>query len=131
MIDETTDTLLVQWEETYKKGLLSFWLMLLLSGRKAYPYEIKDAILELSRDSISADENSIYRALNRLASSGLVDSELQSSETGPSRRYFWLTDRGLDLLRRFISRNILIFQDPVVAASIKKVTSTGKNQKGK
>jgi PadR family transcriptional regulator PadR len=130
MIDETTDTLLVQWEETYKKGLLSFWLMLLLSRRKAYPYEIREAILELSRDSISADENSIYRALNRLASSGLVASELQSSETGPSRRYFWLTDRGLDLLRRFISRNILIFQDPAVAGSIKKVLATGMTQKG-
>jgi PadR family transcriptional regulator PadR len=131
MEDNTVDTLLAQWEESYKKGLLSFWLMLLLSGRKAYPYEIKDAILELSRDSISADENSIYRALNRLAGSGLVASELQSSETGPSRRYFWLTDRGLDLLRRFISRNILIFQDPVVAAAITKVTAAGKNQKGK
>jgi PadR family transcriptional regulator PadR len=131
MEDNTVDTLLAQWEESYKRGLLSFWLMLLLSGRKAYPYEIKDAILELSRDSISADENSIYRALNRLAGSGLVASELQSSETGPSRRYFWLTDRGLDLLRRFISRNILIFQDPVVAAAITKVTAAGKNQKGK
>ena len=130
MEDNTLDTLLAQWEGSYKKGLLSFWLMLLLSGRKAYPYEIKAAILELSQNSISADENSIYRALNRLAGSGLVASELQSSETGPSRRYFWLTDRGLDLLRRFISRNILIFQDPIVAASIKKVTSTGKNKKG-
>ena len=130
MKDNTLDTLLAQWEGSYKKGLLSFWLMLLLSGRKAYPYEIKDAILELSRNSISADENSIYRALNRLAGSGLVASELQSSETGPSRRYFSLTDRGLDLLRRFISRNILIFQDPVVAGSIKKVIATGKNKKG-
>jgi hypothetical protein len=35
------------------------------------------------------------------------------------------------LLRRFISRNILIFQDPVVAAAITKVTAAGKNQKGK
>ena len=30
------DTLLAQWEETYKKGLLSFWLLLLLAQRKAY-----------------------------------------------------------------------------------------------
>ena len=38
------DTLLAQWEETYKKGLLSFWLLLLLAQRKAYPYEIKATI---------------------------------------------------------------------------------------
>ena len=130
MVDETTDTLLVQWEETYKKGLLSFWLMLLLSGRKAYPYEIKDAIQNLSRNSISADENSIYRALNRLAASGLLASEIQPSETGPNRRYYWLTDLGLELLRSFISRNILIFQDPAVAGAIKKVLTSGKTKKG-
>jgi PadR family transcriptional regulator, regulatory protein PadR len=130
MKDETFDALLFQWEETYKKGLLSFWLMLLLSGRKAYPYEMRAAIQEISRETISADENSIYRALNRLAGSGLVQSEIQPSDTGPSRRYFSLTDRGMDLLRQFISRNILIFQDPLVAGSIKKVLATGDNQKG-
>jgi PadR family transcriptional regulator PadR len=130
MKDNINDALLVQWEETYKKGLLTFWMMLVLSGRKAYPYEMRDAILALSHESVSADDNSIYRALNRLAASGLVTSEIQPSETGPSRRYFTLTDRGLALLRRFISRNILIFQDPVVAGSIKKVISTGNTKKG-
>jgi len=130
MINEINDTLLVQWEETYKKGLLSFWLMLLLSGRRAYPYEIKDAIQELSRNSISADENSIYRALNRLAATGLLSSELQPSETGPSRRYFTLTERGQILLKQFISRNILVFQDPTVAAAIKKVVAAGYDKKG-
>jgi PadR family transcriptional regulator PadR len=130
MESEPLDTLLAQWEETYKKGLLTFWLLLLLSRRKAYPYEIRDAILELSQNSISADENSIYRALNRLAGSGLVDSELHPSETGPSRRYFFLTDHGKILLSRFISRNILIFQQPAVAGSIQKVLSTNKMKKG-
>jgi PadR family transcriptional regulator PadR len=104
--------------------------MLLLSGRKAYPYEIREAILELSRESISADENSIYRALNRLAASGVVESEVQPSDTGPSRRYFSLTERGQALLKRFISRNILIFQDPAVAGAIKKVLATGNTKKG-
>ena len=72
-------SLLNQWEETYKKGLLSFWLLLLLAQRRAYPYEIKAAINEISRNTINADENSIYRALNRLADSGIVDSELLAS----------------------------------------------------
>ncbi len=124
------DALLAQWEETYKKGLLTFWLLLLLSQRKAYPYEMKNEILALSQNSVSADENSIYRALNRLAQSGLVGSELQPSETGPSRRYFFLTDQGRTLLSRFINRNILIFQNPAVAGSIKKVLSTSNNKKG-
>jgi len=124
MTQTKLDQLLAQWEGTYKKGLLSFWLLLLLSQRKAYPYEMKAAIEELSQNSISADENSIYRALKRLAQSGVVDSEVQPSETGPDRRYFFLTDLGQELLTYFISRNILVFQHPVVADLIQKMISS-------
>jgi len=123
-------SLLNQWEETYKKGLLSFWLLLLLAQRKAYPYEIKAAINEMSQNTINADENSIYRALNRLADSGIVDSELLASVTGPSRRYFYLTSLGKELLTRFITRNILVFERPEVADLIQKMISPKGNSKG-
>jgi PadR family transcriptional regulator PadR len=130
-MDQTNlENLLTQWEETYKKGLLSFWLLLLLAQRKAYPYEIKAAINEMSRNTISADENSIYRALNRLAGSGIVGSEMFPSETGPSRRYFFLTRLGLELLNRFINRNILVFEQPEVAELIQKTLSSNGNKKG-
>jgi hypothetical protein len=33
------DDLLKKWEEAYKKGLLSFWLLLLLHDQPAYAYE--------------------------------------------------------------------------------------------
>ena len=106
------------------------WLLLLLAQRKAYPYEIKAAITEMSRNTISADENSIYRSLNRLADSGIVDSEVLPSETGPSRRYFFLTDLGHALLTRFITRNILVFEQPDVADLIQKTLSSSNNKKG-
>jgi PadR family transcriptional regulator PadR len=122
--------LLNQWEETYKKGLLSFWLLLLLDQRKAYPYEIKAAINEMSHATINADENSIYRSLNRLADSGIVDSEVVASETGPSRRYFFLTGTGHELLTRFITRNILVYEQPDVAELIRKTLASNGNQKG-
>jgi PadR family transcriptional regulator, regulatory protein PadR len=124
------DALLNQWEENYKKGLLSFWLLLLLAQRKAYPYEIKAAINEMSHATINADENSIYRALNRLADSGILTSELQPSETGPSRRYFFLTELGRQLLVRFIDRNILVYEQPDVAEMIKNTLNSNGNQKG-
>ncbi len=130
MDQNNLENLLVQWEENYKKGLLSFWLLLLLAQRKAYPYEIKAAITEMSRNTINADENSIYRSLNRLADSGIVDSEVLPSETGPNRRYFFLTDLGHDLLTRFITRNILVFEQPDVADLIQKTLSSDGNKKG-
>lgn len=124
MDENKLESLLAQWEETYKKGLFSFWLLLLLNQRKAYPYEIKGAIAELSQNTITAEDNSIYRALKRLAQSGVVDSELQPSENGPNRRYFYLTELGRDLLFQFIARNIMVFQHPHVASLIQSAINT-------
>ena len=130
MEQSTLDDLLATWEESYKKGLLSFWMLLLLAQRQAYPYEIKAAINEMSHATINADENSIYRSLNRLADSGIVDSKVQPSETGPSRRYYFLTSLGHELLNRFIGRNILVFELPDVAELIQKTLSSNGKQKG-
>lgn len=127
MKENSLEYLLAQWEETYKKGLLSFWLLLLLNQRKAYPYEIKDAITELSQNTISAEDNSIYRALKRLAQSGVVDSEIQPSVNGPNRRYFYLTDLGRQLLKQFVNRNIQVFHHPEVADLINQITVSAKN----
>jgi PadR family transcriptional regulator, regulatory protein PadR len=130
MEQNSLEDLLTQWEETYKKGLLSFWLLLLLAQRRAYPYEIKAAITAMSRNTLTADENSIYRSLNRLADSGVVGSEVIPSGTGPSRRYFFLTGLGRELLSRFITRNILVFEHPDVADLIQKALSSDGDQKG-
>jgi len=127
MKENNLELLLNQWEETYKKGLLSFWLLLLLSKRKVYPRETKGLLAKLSQNTISADENSIYRALNRLAESKVIDSEIQPSDTGPNRRYFFLTDLGRELLGHFISRNIQVFQYPAVADLIKKNSGLKNN----
>jgi DNA-binding PadR family transcriptional regulator len=124
------EALLAQWEETYKKGLLSFWLLLLLDQRKAYPYEIKETIQAMSHNTILADENSIYRALNRLADSGIVASEVLPSASGPRRRYYFLTDLGQELLTRFIQRNILVFEQPDVAEQIRCTLAAQAGRKG-
>lgn len=117
MTEETLDTLMEQWEQNYRKGLLSFWMLLVISERPMYAYEMKEEIESLSNGALSADENSIYRALRRFAKGGLVDSEKRPSEIGPDRRYFMLTPLGEELLSKFVKRNILIYQS-------KKVTQT-------
>jgi len=112
---------LLQWEENYKRGLLSFWMMLLLARQEMYAYEMQAAVEALSQGTLSASENSIYRALRRFTEAGLVRSELQPSEVGPPRRYFSLTPAGRELLEAFIRRNILVFQSPPVAEAIRGV----------
>jgi DNA-binding PadR family transcriptional regulator len=113
--------LLKKWEEAYKKGLLSFWLLLLLHEKPAYPYALGEAILLLSQGTVSTDEQSIYRALNRFQSMSLVKSELVKSPIGPQRRYYRLTEKGTDLLREFTQRNILIFQNPSIQERVQSI----------
>lgn len=118
--DDISD-LLTKWEENYKKGLLSFWILLLLYERTSYPYEMSAEITKISQDTISVDDNSIYRALSRFESVGIVTSELQQSSTGPQRRYYSLTDTGKTLLIQFIQRNIQVFETPSVSERIANV----------
>jgi len=115
------EELLKKWEEAYKKGLLSFWLLLLLYERPSYAYELGAAVNEVSQGTVTADEKSIYRALNRFQSMGLVQSELQLSKIGPQRRYYRLTERGTTLLIEFTRRNILVFETPSVTERVQAV----------
>jgi PadR family transcriptional regulator, regulatory protein PadR len=123
------ESLLLKWEEAYKKGLLSFWILLLLHERSSYPFEMRPLIEEISQGTLSADDNSIYRALNRFQEVGIVSSEIRPSSQGPDRRYYNLTEKGRWLLKSFIERNIQVFYTPVVAAQMEAVCSQSMMEK--
>lgn len=119
------DDLLETWEGTYKKGLLSFWILLLLDRRPTYAFEMNPLIRELSQNTLSADDNSLYRALNRFEQLGLISSQRRPSDIGPARRYYALSEKGRDLLIRFTQRNLLVFQSPPVADAIQRLMQNG------
>ena len=114
MAQDTLLILLDQWESVYKKGLLTFWVLLLLHERSSYVFEMGEQLEELSQGSISVDEKSLYRALRRFEAMGVVESTWQPSDVGPRRRYYALTDLGTALLQEFTQRNILIFREPAL-----------------
>lgn len=115
-------TLLAQWEGVYKKGLLTFWVLLLLHERPRYVFEMGQALETVSRGTMSADERSLYRALRRFERAGFVESEWQPSDVGPQRRYYHLSELGTELLRCFTQRNILLFQEPDIAHRLTRLT---------
>lgn len=117
--------LLQQWEDSYKKGMLSFWMLLLLYDRATYPYEMTTMIADISQGTMLVDEKSIYRALKRFEEKSIVQSRRQNSDMGPPRHYYSLTPLGKQLLARFIERNIRIFAQPEVAGVIDSVTNGG------
>jgi len=118
MPEARLDDLLAAWEQNYKKGLLTFWLLLILHEREAYAFEMSRLVEDQSQGTITADEKSIYRALNRFEGLGVVASSWHTSEVGPPRRYYRLSDTGRQLLRAFIRRNVLLFQTDSVARRI-------------
>jgi PadR family transcriptional regulator PadR len=125
MDENDLKNLLEQWESVYKKGLLSFWLLLMLHQRPMYAFEMGEALASISQGTMTADNRSLYRALRRFEATGLVESTWRPSEIGPRRRYYQLTESGAELLRRFARRNILIFREPEVAFGLATLLGQG------
>ena len=98
--------LLKSWEDTYKKGQLTFWLLLGLRDKSLYVSEIKEFIESATNKTITCEEQSIYRSLRKYYDLEIVDYELRQGNKGPDRKYYFLTKIGKDLLRDFTERNI-------------------------
>lgn len=128
MTESDFDELLANWEGNYKKGLLTFWLLLILHEREAYAFEMSTLIAKLSEETIIADDNSIYRALNRFEEIGIVSSTWRESDIGPRRRYYRISALGLQLLQAFISRNILRFNEEEIARRIQAVMADSNQE---
>ena len=73
-----------------KKGVLGLCVLALLSAQDNYAYEIAARLA----DDIGMGEGTIYPLMRRMQSDGLVETYLVESPSGPSRKYYRLTDAG-------------------------------------
>lgn len=101
--------LLSAWEETYKKGQLTLWIFLSLKDGKKYVDEIKSFVEEQSNHTMTCESQSLYRNLRKYQHVGVVDFETGEGNKGPERKYYFLTELGLELLNSFFERNINLF----------------------
>ena len=69
--------LLNSWEETYKKGQLTLWIFLSLKDGEKYVDEIKSFIENMSNNTISCEEQSIYRSLRKYLHLEIVEYNLE------------------------------------------------------
>ncbi len=100
--------LLEAWENTYKKGQLTFWLLLALRDESRYVSDIQAFIDTRTEGTITCEDQSVYRALRKFYDLEIVDYELRDGNKGPERKYYSLTPIGRDLLGKFIERNVKI-----------------------
>lgn len=101
--------LLVAWEDTYKKGQLTLWIFLALIDGDKYMNEIKSFIEEYSENSISCEDQSLYRALRKFEHVNMIESVPGKGNKGPDRKYYMMTTLGLEIFNEFTRRNIKLF----------------------
>ncbi len=118
--DSMINELLNAWEETYKKGQLTFWVFLALKENNKCVEEIKAFVEMMSEGSMSCEEQSLYRNLRKFQHLGIVAYDCKRVSKGPERKYYRLTDTGKELFQRFVERNILIFTKKSIDNLLKK-----------
>ena len=82
------------------KNFLQPCLLLLVLEQPGYGY---DLVARLKPLGIHDDAASVYRALRGLEHEGAVTSSWRTSETGPARRVYRLTETGEAILRHWVA----------------------------
>lgn len=82
------------------KGILEGCLLAVISEEEVYGYEMTKKLELYGFNMVS--EGSIYPLLIRMKKDGLVTTTTKSSESGPKRKYYSLTDKGKEQLVTFI-----------------------------
>ena len=77
-----------------KVGAVSLWLLLLLSERPMYGYEIIRELEKRFSGYWKPKTGTIYPALERLEKNKLVTSRIEFREDVPDRKHYALTDKG-------------------------------------
>src|SRR6266498_3978908 len=77
-----------------KVGAVSLWLLLLLSERPMYGYEIIRELEKKFSGYWKPKTGTIYPALEKLEQTGLVTSQIEFMEEVPDRKHYALTEKG-------------------------------------
>jgi PadR family transcriptional regulator PadR len=84
---------------TMKFGTVQLWLLLLLSDKPMYGYEI---IRELERrfsGHWSPKTGTVYPALEKLEENGFIAGQIEFRDHGPDRKHYAITDKGKEELK--------------------------------
>ncbi|MFZ1811989.1 MAG: PadR family transcriptional regulator [Candidatus Saccharimonadales bacterium] len=83
------------------KGMLDGGILLVIAARgEIYGYELSSTLATYGFDTVRS--GSIYPALLRLERDGHIESELRKSDSGPQRKYYKITQKGIRYMDQFI-----------------------------
>ena len=75
----------------FKKGVLELCVLTRLKKRDTYGYELAEAISK----RIEIAEGTLYPLLRKLKEDGLCETYLSDDSSGPPRKYYRLTAKGI------------------------------------
>lgn len=97
------------------KGQLSFLILNCLLDRDFYGLDIISEVKSRSNGRINLKKPSVYSNLTRMEKQGQVSSYTRSSDVGPNRRYYSITEKGRNtyasLKEDFDRNHIDVFHD--------------------
>ena len=82
----------------FNKGVLEMCVLALLAKRDCYGFELVEAVSKY----VGLSDGTIYPLLRRLTKEEYVETYLQESPTGPPRKYYRMTAKGLEFTRKLI-----------------------------
>lgn len=123
MNEDYIEQLVAEWDDVYKKGQLSLWILLAIADGRKYAAQITDFMTQATDGSFDVKEQSLYRALRRFEGMKLVHvSQEKSPNSGVKRKYYELTEVGKEVLARFIDIHISPLYKP---STVKLVQELG------
>jgi PadR family transcriptional regulator PadR len=76
-----------------RKGVLEFCILSIIRQGEVYPSDIAD---KMKAANLQILEGTLYPLLTRLKNAGYLTYRWVESNSGPPRKYFVMTDKGLD-----------------------------------
>ena len=76
-----------------RKGVLEFCILSIIQQGEVYPSDIVD---RMKAANLNILEGTLYPLLTRLKNAGLLTYRWVESVSGPPRKYFMMTDKGLE-----------------------------------
>src|ERR1043166_5317171 len=79
-----------------RKGILEFCILSVIRRGEAYP---SDIVEEMKDSKLLVLEGTLYPLLTRLKNAGMLTYRWVESNSGPPRKYFSLTEKGVDFYK--------------------------------
>jgi len=88
-----------KFEKNVISGMISLVLLAITeqSTEPLYGYRISKE-MDIKNGKVLLKQGTIYPVLRALEKDGLLESKIRASDSGPARKYYWITSKGKETL---------------------------------